>query len=152
MDSPALRDTLLPQPMSLDTRSREFSDTLTSILASREGVDTAMSLQGDHALVRPYPRSSTQARTIGAAPSSPPHRLLAAETWNLTSGQRASASSRKSAVRRPSYHVLTFSRTSQSAVTSHSLPEGSQMFGKASAIAIACAWKRSVSILPKTFP
>ena len=36
--------------MSINVRSREFPDLLTKMLASQEGVNTAMSLQGDDAL------------------------------------------------------------------------------------------------------
>ena len=36
--------------MSIDIRSREFPSTLTKMLASQEGMNTAMSLQGDDAL------------------------------------------------------------------------------------------------------
>jgi hypothetical protein len=36
--------------MSINIRSREFPNTLTKMLASQEGVNTAMSLQGDDAL------------------------------------------------------------------------------------------------------
>ena len=36
--------------MSINTRSGEFQNTLTKMLASQEGVNTAMSLQGDDAV------------------------------------------------------------------------------------------------------
>lgn len=36
--------------MSINIRSREFSNTLAKMLASQEGVNIAMSLQGDDAL------------------------------------------------------------------------------------------------------
>ena len=36
--------------MSINTRSEGFPDALTQMLASQEGVNTAMSLQGDDAL------------------------------------------------------------------------------------------------------
>lgn len=36
--------------MSINIRSREFPNILTQMLASQEGVNTAMSLQGDDAL------------------------------------------------------------------------------------------------------
>jgi len=35
--------------MSINIRSREFPNTLTQMLASQEGINTAMSLQGDDA-------------------------------------------------------------------------------------------------------
>ena len=42
--------TFLTQLLSINIRSREFSNILTKMLASPEGVNTAMSLQGDDAL------------------------------------------------------------------------------------------------------
>ena len=38
------------QLMSINMRSREFPTTLTTMLASQEGMNIAMSLQGDDAL------------------------------------------------------------------------------------------------------
>ena len=49
-DTLALRNTFLTQLKSIDTESREFSSRLSKMLASQEGVNTAMSLQGDDAL------------------------------------------------------------------------------------------------------
>ena len=37
--------------MSINTRSREFPNTLTTMIGSQEGMNTAMSLQGDDALI-----------------------------------------------------------------------------------------------------
>ena len=46
----AIRSTFLTQLTSVNIRSKEFSNTLTKILASQEGMNAAMSLQGDDAL------------------------------------------------------------------------------------------------------
>ena len=37
--------------MSINIRSREFPNTLATMLASQEGINTAMSLQGDDAVI-----------------------------------------------------------------------------------------------------
>ncbi|KAF9648291.1 kinase-like protein [Thelephora ganbajun] len=44
------RNTFLTQLISINIRSREFQSTLAKMLASQEGVSTAMSLRGDDAL------------------------------------------------------------------------------------------------------
>ena len=43
-------NTFLTQLMSINTRLRGFPNTLTKMLASQEGTNTAMSLQGDDAM------------------------------------------------------------------------------------------------------
>ena len=37
--------------MSIDLKSREFLNTLATMLASQEGMNTAISLQGDDAVI-----------------------------------------------------------------------------------------------------
>ena len=46
----AFKDTFLTELMSVDIRSKEFPNTLAKVLASQEGMDAAVSLQGDDAL------------------------------------------------------------------------------------------------------
>lgn len=47
---PAFKNTFLTQLTSINIRSREFPNTLTKMLASQEGMNAAMSLQGDDAV------------------------------------------------------------------------------------------------------
>jgi hypothetical protein len=44
------RSTFLTRLTSINTKSREFPAALAKILESQDGMDTAMSLQGDDAL------------------------------------------------------------------------------------------------------
>ena len=46
----ALKETFLVQLKTVDIRSGELTGTLAKMLSSQEGVDTAMSLQGEDAL------------------------------------------------------------------------------------------------------
>ena len=59
--------------MSINIRSREFPNTLTTMLASPEGMNTAMSLQGDDAvtLVDILDQVSGPTRTIGTSRLTP---------------------------------------------------------------------------------
>ena len=47
----AFQKTFITQLRKIDPRSREFIETLDRMLGSREGVDTAMSLEGVNAVV-----------------------------------------------------------------------------------------------------
>ena len=49
-DAPAPRNTFLERLVRIDVGSKKFSSMLAKMLASEEGLDTAMSLQGDDAL------------------------------------------------------------------------------------------------------
>jgi len=46
----AFKNTFLTQLTSVNIRSREFQNSLTKVLASQEGMNAVMSLQGDDAL------------------------------------------------------------------------------------------------------
>jgi len=47
---PAFKNTFLTQLNSINIRSREFPNALAKMLASQEGTNTTMALQGDDAL------------------------------------------------------------------------------------------------------
>ena len=49
-DVPALGNAFLEQLRSIDPKSKELPETLAKMLSSEEGVNTAMSLQGDDVL------------------------------------------------------------------------------------------------------
>ncbi|KAF9648297.1 kinase-like protein [Thelephora ganbajun] len=73
------KNTFLTQLMSIDITSEEFAKTLTKMLASQEGMNMAMSLQGEDAL-----------NLVDIL-----IRLSRHRTWTLISGERAFASSRE---------------------------------------------------------
>ena len=138
--------------MSINIGLREFPNTLTRMLASQEGTNTALSLQGDDAsaLVDILDQVS---RTMMIRPSrlTPLHRPLRLRTWTLISGEGVSASFGESVAHRPSCLVLAYSRTtSRRRATSHSPLVGSRMSGKAATTRTACASKRSALIQPIT--
>jgi len=140
--------------MSIGIRSREFPKTLTNTLASQEGINTAMSLQGDDALTLVDILDQVSVPMIVGSPRlTPLCRPLRLRTWISTSGEGVFASSGESAAHRQSCHVLVYSRiTFQRRETSHLRLEDSQMFGKVATVGIACVSKRSVPIQPTTCP
>lgn len=71
--------------------ARGFPDTLTRVLASQEGMNTAMSLQGDDALTLIDQVSWLDDNQN--APLIPPCRLSRLQTWTSTSGESVFASS-----------------------------------------------------------
>lgn len=138
MDTLVLRNSPLTKLMSVDMRSKEFPNALAKMLASQEDVNTATPLQGDDALdLVDILDQVSKSKIIGVLRLISPHRLLRFRTWNLTSGERALVSFGGSVLRIPSCHVHTRSRgISQKGVTLHSLPEGSQMFGRVATMGI----------------
>lgn len=120
----------LAQFRSIDLRSREFPNTLTKMLASQEGVNAAMSLRGDDALILVDILDQVGGSVI-IGPCLTSSRRLSRLRMSLASRARSSTFSGGSVVPRPSFHVPAYSRrTSQWRETSHPLPEGSQMSGK----------------------
>jgi len=144
----AFKNTFLTQLLSINIRSREFPNALTSMLESQEGMNTAMSLQGDDALTLVDILDQVSVPIIIGTPRFIPLcRPLRLRTWISTSEEGVFGSSGKSAARRPSCHALVYSRTTfQKRETSHLRLEGSQMFGKVATMRTACASKRSVLI------
>ena len=140
--------------MSIGIRPREFPNALTTMLASQEGMNTAVSLQGDDvlALVDILDQVGRE-MIIGAPRLITLDRLSRLRTCRLTSGERVSAPSGESVVHRPSYLVLAYSRrTSRRRATPHSLPEGSRMSGRVATMGIVCASKRSELTPPRIYP
>jgi hypothetical protein len=115
--------------------------------------NTAMSLQSEDILTLVEILDWVSGSNRMCAPFDPPHRLLRPQTWRLTSEERVFASSRDYVAHRPSYHVLPCSWiTYQKRATSHSLPEGSWMFGRVATTRNVCALQCSTPTLPKICP
>ena len=136
----ASKSTFLTQLRSIDTRSREFPSALTKMLASPEGENTAISLQGDDALTLVDILDQVSKPMITGTPSLILlHRCSRLRTWRLTYGRRVFACSGESVAQIPFCHVLVSSRRSQRRATSQSLPEDWQMCGVVAIMGIGCA-------------
>jgi len=137
--------------MSINIRSRDFPNSLNKMLASQEGMNTAMSLQGDDALTLVEILDQVSRLMTFGASSLIPGRLSKLRIWTLRSGERVFASSGEFAAHRPSCPVPAYSRIiSRRRGTLHLLLGASRMSGKAATMIIVCASKRSAPIQPRT--
>lgn len=147
----ASKNTFLKQLISIDVGSNEFPNTLAEMLASQEGVDAAMSLQGNDALILVDVLDQVRRPMITRISRLIHYRLSIFRVWTSISGESVFKSSGKSVVCKPSCHIHVYSRTTSQrrAISLCALLMGSQTPGKATGMVAVCASKCSAATQPR---